>query len=445
MRVLRGPVLPVVLAVVVVGASAAGAAALMADKSTTQKAATPAVPPPVRNAAWTVDGAHDASDLADLSGAWVTADLVVRGGADGLHAVKRSDGSSAWDLPVPADGGSMCAMSPTTDGGVGVISFEGRDALNCSSVSGVDVASGHVLWTAQTAAVAGNKDADAPAVAVDGATALLTSDRPGAADPKGVASILGLDARSGAVKWKHTTTCDHHGGAFAAGAGKVATVEVCGSTAQVVVLDSATGTADAAPAPAGTATATGTATAAPTSAARVTDASGVLSASPLIVSDSQTKPGSLLFTNAAGATTSTPVTGLDTLFASVTAPGLRLPQAEVGAGVLCATAHQPSCWTVAGKPLALRGLPDGAADAIAVAGSGDAARLITLPTPAHPRASLCRVAADGGAVVEEDLSLPVSDFLTKNSLSQVSAYGDAKDLVLVAKRPSAATAIVDVR
>jgi hypothetical protein len=425
-RVFQGPALPVVLAVAVVGASAAGAAALMADKPATKKAATSAVPPPVRNAAWTVDGAHDASDLADLSGAWVTADLVVRGGADGLHAVKRSDGSSAWDLPVPADGGSMCAMSPTADGGVGVISFEAEDALNCSSVSGVDVASGHLLWTARTAVVLGNKDADAPAVAVDGGTALLISDRPGAADPKGVASIVGLDAHSGAVKWKHTTTCDHHGGAFAVGGGKAATVEVCGPTAQVVVLDSATGTA------------------ASVSVPQVTDVSGVVSASPLIVSDSQTKPSAFLFTNAAGATTPTPVTGLDTLFASVTAPGLRLPQAGIGGGVLCATAHQPSCWTLAGKPLALRGLPDGASDAIAVAGSADAARLLTLPTPAHPRASLCRVAADGGAVVEEDLSLPMSDFLTKNGLSQVSAYGDAKDLVLVAKRPSGTTAIVDV-
>jgi hypothetical protein len=435
-KVLRGPALPVLLAVVVVGASAAGATALMADKgSGSKKAATPAAAPPVRNAAWTVDSAHDASDLADLSGAWVTADVVVRGGKDGLHAVKRSDGSSAWDLPVPVDGAEVCAMSPTADGGVGVFSFEGKDALSCTSVSGVDLASGHVVWTAQTAVVAGSKDADAPAVAVDGGIAMFTSVRPGTADPKGVASIVGLDAHSGAVKWKHTTTCDHHGGAFAAGGGKVATVETCGSAATVVVLDSATGTA---------ATGTGTATTSATPS-QVKGDSGVISASPLILSDAQTNPTAFLFPNASGPTISTPVSGIDTLFASVTTQGLRLPRSFVGAGVLCATAHQPSCWTVAGKQLALRGLPDGAADAIAVAGSTAEVRLLTLPTPTHARASLCKVAANGTVVVEEDLSLPVSDFLAKNGFGQVSAFGDAKDLVLMAAHPSGATAIVDVR
>jgi len=78
--------------------------------------------------------------------------------------------------------------------------------------------------------------------------------------------------------------------------------------------------------------------------------------------------------------------------------------------------------------------------------TGDAARVLTLPNGAQPRAALCRVNADGTYVVEAELSLPVSKFLGADGTMAypIFAYSDAKDLVLVAQRPGGQSAIVDV-
>jgi hypothetical protein len=444
-RVFRGPAVPVLLAVAVVGVSAAGTAALMADP--TAEKSTPKVPPPVRNAAWTVDAAHDADSLTALSGAWVTDALVVRGGADGLHAVQRKDRSTAWDLPVSADGGSVCAMSPTVDGGIGVISYTATFASLCTSVSGVELSTGHVLWTAQTPAAFGVKEANAAAVAVDHGIALVDSSNPGAADPKGVASVIGLDARSGAAKWKHTTTCIHSSSSLLAGGGQTTLVEACGSAVNVVTLDSASGSQTRS-----------------VTSPQLKSSAAPVSLTPLVVADTQNQPTALAFPGPAGAAgttapmTVTPAAGLDSLFDSLTSGGFRLPRAASGGAVVCAGNPHAVCWDSAGKQLVLRGLPDTAADVVAVAApppapassaagtapTAAATRFITLPTPARPRAALCRVAADGKVVVEEELSLPVSAFLTRAGATQVTAYGDATDLVLVSVRPST-TAVIDVR
>jgi hypothetical protein len=446
-------VLPALLALAVVGASAAGAAALMSD-GTPKKAATAAVPPPVRNAAWTLDAAHDAYSLTGLSGAWVTDSVVVRGGVDGLHAVQRKDGSAAWDLPVPTDGGFVCAMSSSGDGGVGVVSFGLKDAKVCTTVSGIELASGHVLWTAQTAAVFERKEADAAAVAIDGGIALLGSPHPASSDAKGLVSVAGLDARSGAVKWKHTTKCDFAYDSFLAAGGETTLIEVCGGAANVVTLNSGSG-----------------AQVRSLTSPQLKNDAALVSLAPLAVADAQTHPAVLAFPAAAGATatgatastptamTATPVSGLDFLFSSLTVDGHHLPHAASGGGVLCAAATRATCWDGAGKPLTLRGLPDPAAELLPVTGvapaspsttgtatTGKAAtRFILLPTHAQPRAALCRVAADGAVVVEEELSLPVSDMLTKGGAQQVTAYGDATDLVLMAVSPSGGTAVIDVR
>ena len=98
--------------------------------------------------------------------------------------------------------------------------------------------------------------------------------------------------------------------------------------------------------------------------------------------------------------------------------------------------------------MGLHGMGDAAAHFGPVdGGSGGkgAASFVTLPTVKEPRATLCQVQADGAVTVEEELSLPVSKFLADNEGGQVFAYGDAKDLVLVAGRPAGSTVVVDVR
>ncbi|MFD0630700.1 hypothetical protein ACFQ9X_02595 [Catenulispora yoronensis] len=93
-NVLRGPVLPSLIAIGVLAASVAGTIALTGKDSTASASSpTRTAPPPVRNAAWVVNGAHDAPSLSALTGFWIGPDVVVRGGVDGLHAMKRADGS----------------------------------------------------------------------------------------------------------------------------------------------------------------------------------------------------------------------------------------------------------------------------------------------------------------------------------------------------------------
>jgi hypothetical protein len=98
----------------------------------------------------------------------------------------------------------------------------------------------------------------------------------------------------------------------------------------------------------------------------------------------------------------------------------------------------------------LRPLPGAAAerhDVIPVDSlSGDAARVLTVGNDRNPRASLCRVNADGTYVVEAELSLAASEFLGKGgAAAAVFAVSDGKDLVLVAQHPDGNTALVDVR
>ena len=410
MSALRGPVVPILLAAGIIAASAAGTAALTAKGKHSDP---PSVPPPVRNAAWTVDGAHDAPTLSALSGFWIGADVVVRGGVDGLHASKRSDGSSAWDTPVP-NGGSVCGMSAGVDGGVGLMAFEAANSTSCTSVSAIDLPTGKILWTAQTGTVLG-EDHELADEGVASGTAVLESDG-GAAD----APVVGLDLRSGTVKWKHTTSCKHLSGVFGVGGGHVATGESCQNKATVQLLDAATGAT----------------VPAPVISVSGQDHAAVLAVSPLAVVDDADSPNSVTFGPAANAPVS-----------RVTIPSHA--QAAAGGGVLCLGGKQASCWTAAGAPLTLRGLPDPAAspqDVISVYGPGDAARFVSIGTPGHPRASLYRVGADGRIVIEADLSQPVSDFLGNNgSAQQVYAYADAKDLYLVVPHPAGATAVVDVR
>ncbi|NUP51388.1 MAG: PQQ-like beta-propeller repeat protein [Catenulispora sp.] len=417
-----------------VAASVAGTIALTGNHHSSSGSATqtPAAPPPVRNAAWVADGAQDASTLSALTGFWIGPDVVVRGGIDGLHAMKRSDGTAAWDLPTPG-GGDVCGMSPGIDGGVGIVAAQGTAATlkgssaSCSVISGIDVASGKVLWTTQLSGPFGDPAAGAADYAALAGMAVVDSDQSGAQ-----VGIVALDLKTGVEKWKHQGDCTHLPHSFAAAGGRVAIAEVCQNQPQatVRVLDAATGAAVA--------------------DAAVPKLPGqprpfIVTADPVVVADDGDHAKALAF----GAGAPVAVSGLDGLF---DAPGKQQEsraQVSVGGGVLCASEPTPVCWGTAGQPLVPRGLPNAGAahqDAYPVVGAADAARLVTVGVATHPRASLCRVAPDGKVVVEADLSQPVSDYLGQNGIAAPYAvYADAKDLFVVDPHPNGRAAVIDVR
>lgn len=404
-NVWRGPVVPSLIAVGVVVASVAGTVAVAGNgggRGGSARTATPAGPPPVRNAAWVVDGAHDASSLSALTGFWLGADVVVRGGVDGLHAMKRSDGSAAWDLPTPGSG-DLCGMSAGVDSGIGIVASQGDSktrgasrSADCSVVSGVDIATGKVLWTTPVSSSFGDPDAGAADYAVVNGVAVIDSDR-----DKAETGIIGLDAKTGVEKWKHSGECEHRPKAFAMAGAKVAIAEVCQGQETVRVLDAVSG---------GVVADTGTPV--------VADAAQpqVLSTDPLAVADGGSNPRA---------------------------------QVSVGKDVLCSAGHAVSCWNAHGAAVVPRGLPNVSGehhDVYAVFGTGDAARVVTTGVPGHTRASLCRIAADGTVAVEADLSQPVSDYLGRSGTAGTySVYGDAKDLFLVDPRPNGQAAVIDVR
>lgn len=433
-NMLRGPLLPSLIAIGVVAASVAGTVALTGNHHASSGSATPtpAAPPPVRNAAWVVDGAQDASTLSELTGFWIGSDVVVRGGIDGLHAMKRSDGTAAWDLPTPG-GGDVCGMSPGIDNGVGIVVAQGTAATlkggsaSCSVVSGIDVASGKVLWTKPISGAFGDPAAGAADSAAVGGMAVIDSDQSGTE-----VGIVALDVKTGAEKWKHPGDCAHLPHSFATANGRVAIAEVCQNQPQatVRVLDAATGAAvpDAA----------------------VPKVPGqprpfIVTADPVVVADDGDHAKKLTF----GAGAPVAVSGIDGLFDSPSKAQASRAQVSVGGGVLCASEPTPVCWGAAGQPLVPHGLPNAGADhhdAYPVVGAADAARLVTVGVPTHPRASLCRIAPNGGVVIEADLSQPVSDYLGQNGIAAPYAvYADAKDLFVVDPHPNGRPAVIDVR
>ena len=174
---------------------------------------------------------------------------------------------------------------------------------------------------------------------------------------------------------------------------------------------------------------------------------GGVTADPLIVADSYLKTTALSF-GPAEVGLPAPLPGM---FPSVGDEIVARAEVSVGGGVLCIGGPAADCFTMAGQAITLRPLPGALQsphDVIAVdALTGDAARVLTIPNAAQPRAVLCRMNADGTYVAEAELSLPVSKFLGADGAMTypVFAYGDAKDLILVAQRPGGQSAIVDVR
>jgi hypothetical protein len=420
-KVLRGPALPVLLTIAVAAASAAGVVVLQGHKAAA--AAVKTAPVPLRGAAWTIDGAHDAPSMSELTGAWITDKTVVRGGVDGLHAYQRADGTSAWDLPVPVDGGAVCGMSTQTGDGIGVVSFSAVNdvaAANCTTVEGVDLATGKALWTSHTAGT--------HHLGLDGDVALMQS---------GTAKLVAVDAHSGAAKWTHASdsgcTEDSAGG-FAAGGGVVLLADACAAGGDVVALSSADGHQLWKTAGPGTGSGSGSGSGAVSMA--------FVSASPAIVVDDANSPTQVTFFSAAGAKSAPHQISSSVFFLLPTVQTAPAAVASIGKSVICGGGRGATCWNIAtGAPL-----PQSVTgDVIPVSDPGSDPRVITLPKAGSTHASVSRIGLDGKAVAEEELAKSVTEFLVKQGTGSIQAYGDAHDLVLFATTPDGGSAIVDVR
>jgi outer membrane protein assembly factor BamB len=88
----------------------------------------------------------------ELTGSWLTDKLLIRASTrGGVRAYALADGSEVWSAAPTANaakrGTTPCAMSPTlTAQGIGTVAF-GKDGDSCTSLSGIDTATGKTLWT----------------------------------------------------------------------------------------------------------------------------------------------------------------------------------------------------------------------------------------------------------------------------------------------------------
>jgi hypothetical protein len=99
---------------------------------------------PVLVAGWQAD--RDTPSALTGKGVWTTdgGGTVVRVRTDALVAHTARDGEVRWTSVLPARQ-SVCAMSDTTSGGIGVIAY-GREKGACATVRAVDLKTGRTLW-----------------------------------------------------------------------------------------------------------------------------------------------------------------------------------------------------------------------------------------------------------------------------------------------------------
>ncbi|MCH0567027.1 MULTISPECIES: PQQ-binding-like beta-propeller repeat protein [unclassified Streptomyces] len=128
----------VVLALAVL-AAASGTAVALRDADTVPVATQQATQ------AWRVPA--PASD-DELVGSWNTGTLLVRASTrGGVSAYRLSDGKQMWRTTPTVQGTVPCAMSPRpADQGIGTVAF-GEDGHSCTSLAGVDTATGRILWS----------------------------------------------------------------------------------------------------------------------------------------------------------------------------------------------------------------------------------------------------------------------------------------------------------
>ncbi|MFD3451984.1 PQQ-binding-like beta-propeller repeat protein [Streptomyces sp. NPDC058691] len=127
-----------------------------------------------------------------LIGSWVTRKLLIRASTHGgVRAYHLSDGSQAWKAALPEPAATVpCAMSPTisTDG-IGTIAF-GTDGNSCTSLAGIDAATGRILWSSPLVD-RGHRTPTAAQTYLQGEVATIVSGN----------FLGGLDVRTGRPVW----------------------------------------------------------------------------------------------------------------------------------------------------------------------------------------------------------------------------------------------------
>ncbi|MFJ4845542.1 PQQ-binding-like beta-propeller repeat protein [Streptomyces sp. NPDC088733] len=162
-----------------------------------------------------------------LVGSWVTRELLIRASTrGGIRAYRLSDGSEAWKASLPRSAaGVPCAMSPTlSKNGTGTVAF-GTDANSCTSLAGVDAATGRILWTSPLVD-RGHRTATSARTYLQGEVATIVSGN----------FLGGLDIRTGRTVWGYRARGDYCNVRASGSAGVVLVDDYCADHADQFTL-----------------------------------------------------------------------------------------------------------------------------------------------------------------------------------------------------------------
>lgn len=208
----------------------------------------------------------DSSSELSTVGAWVNGGFLVRIRVDEVASYDAATGQQRWTLPIPGTDVACSVSNDTGTGGTGTIGLVmyGQDSTSCDHVMAVDLTTGHRVWATPLPSSYGGDQA-LGVLGLAGGTAVVLTDE----------EIIGLDARSGAKRWtKASSGCGYED--LVASGGTAVALASCGSASDYVVsLHPATGKV--------------------AWRYKITEPSDnydfqILSASPVVISDSQTGP-----------------------------------------------------------------------------------------------------------------------------------------------------------
>ncbi|WP_067889494.1 PQQ-binding-like beta-propeller repeat protein [Actinomadura chibensis] len=143
---------------------------------------------PTLRFAWSAPS--DRGSDTDTEGVWITGDAVVRGKFDGLTAYAAGTGERSWNSVLPGRD-TLCAMSRTAEGGIGLIAHEPGSG-QCASLAAIDTATGRTLWNRTLPTVRPALPDKADSLAIAGTTgAYRTND-----------TVEGFAVRDGKTLWR---------------------------------------------------------------------------------------------------------------------------------------------------------------------------------------------------------------------------------------------------
>jgi hypothetical protein len=156
-------------------------------------------------------------------GMWTTSDSVVVATENGLTAYSISNGEKLWSW-APPSGRGLCAMSPATSEGRGVVAYGARDVsgtgvadegLPCTAAQAIDIETGKAAWPEPVDLTQGEGPIFAQ-VAMDE----LSISGGFVVAPYGESGFASLDAKTGALLWTSNQlpefgadgldSCPHH-------------------------------------------------------------------------------------------------------------------------------------------------------------------------------------------------------------------------------------------